>query len=164
MHCFVLIFTDANDPLLLPFQRDDLLKTANIPALEAKCDEIIVELESNRDLSRTLVHFDAGESYASLPSTKTESEYTTADAFYANVEELANPKLIGVAFGVGGGVLTTASYEARKFGVRSGMAGFVAKKLCPHLKFVKANFSSYRQVVNLKESMKLSADPSTSDT
>lgn len=38
------------------------------------------------------------------------------DAFYASVEELDNPKLKGVAFGVGEGVLTTASYEARKFG------------------------------------------------
>lgn len=64
----------------------------------------MARLEAHRDLSRTLVHVDA-------------------DAFYANCEELADPSLKGVAFGVGGGVLTTASYEARKFGVRSGMAG-----------------------------------------
>lgn len=44
------------------------------------------------------------------------------DAFYATVETLDNPKLVGTAFGVGLGVLCTASYEARKFGVRSGMA------------------------------------------
>ena len=44
------------------------------------------------------------------------------DAFYASVEALDDPSLIGKAFGVGHGVLTTASYEARKFGVRSGMA------------------------------------------
>lgn len=44
------------------------------------------------------------------------------DAFYATVETLDNPKLVGTAFGVGMGVLSTASYEARKFGVRSGMA------------------------------------------
>lgn len=59
-----------------------------------------------------------------------------ADAFYASVEELLDPSLKGKAFGVGSGVLTTASYEARRFGCRSAMAGFVAKKLCPHIIFV----------------------------
>lgn len=54
---------------------------------------------------------------------------TAADAFYASCHELENPELKGTAFGVGGGVLTTASYEARKYGCRSAMAGFVAKKL-----------------------------------
>lgn len=40
-------------------------------------------------------------------------------------------------------MLTTASYEARKYGCSSAMAGFVAKKLCPHLKFVKLDFALY---------------------
>jgi DNA polymerase kappa len=44
------------------------------------------------------------------------------DAFFASVEVLLNPDLKGKAFAVGGGVISTASYEARKFGVRSGMA------------------------------------------
>lgn len=66
-----------------------------------------------------------------------------ADAFYASVEELLDPSLKGKAFGVGSGVLTTASYEARRFGCRSAMAGFVAKKLCPHLIFVKPKFAEY---------------------
>lgn len=46
---------------------------------------------------------------------------------------------------VGRGVLTTASYEARKYGVRSGMAGFVAKKLCPDLIFVPINPARYNE-------------------
>ncbi|KAL7411171.1 hypothetical protein BDY24DRAFT_396835 [Mrakia frigida] len=107
-------------------KRDFLLLTADIPRLEAECDKIIDFLESTRDLSRTIVHVDL-------------------DAFFASVEELADPSLKGIAFGVGGGVLTTASYEARKFGVRSGMAGFVARKLCPHIKLVKPNFTEYNK-------------------
>lgn len=124
----------------------------------------IAELEGERDLSQVIVHVDM-------------------DAFFANVELLHNPDLKGKAFGVrrllsiayacvqfstsapqvGKGVLTTASYEARKFGVRSGMAGtagcvqsnsihthnragFVAKKLCPELIFVKINFSRYSEM------------------
>lgn len=65
------------------------------------------------------------------------------DAFYASCHQLASPELIGTAFAVGGGVLTTASYEARKYGCSSAMAGFVAKKLCPHLKFISLDFSLY---------------------
>src|SRR6202012_1362165 len=79
-------------------------------------------IERERDITQYIVHFDM-------------------DAFYANVELLENPNLAGKPFGVrsqptpfsrssvdigpqvGRGVLTTASYEARKFGVRSGMPG-----------------------------------------
>ncbi|KAJ2978435.1 hypothetical protein NUW58_g7499 [Xylaria curta] len=48
-----------------------------------------------------------------------------------------------VAFAVGAGVLTTCNYVARKFGCRSGMAGFVAKKLCPELLLIRPNFEKY---------------------
>jgi len=75
------------------------------------------------------------------------------DAFYASVESLDNPSLVGKAFGVSGGVLTTASYEARKYGCRSGMATFVAKKLCPHLIVVPSRFERYaeksKEVMNI---------------
>jgi len=72
------------------------------------------------------------------------------DAFYASVEQLDNPKLKGKPIAVGGGeqrgVVSAASYEARKFGVRSAMSGFLAKKNCPNLIFVKPNFTRYKEI------------------
>ncbi|MDB9980359.1 DNA polymerase IV, partial [Ulvibacter sp.] len=62
------------------------------------------------------------------------------DAFYASVEQLDNPELQGKPVAVGGselrGVVSAASYEARKFGVRSAMSSVVAKRNCPELIFV----------------------------
>ena len=72
------------------------------------------------------------------------------DAFYASVEQLDHPELIGKALAVGGseirGVISAASYEARKFGVRSAMSGVLAKKLCPHLIFVRPRFERYTEI------------------
>ncbi|OYQ34736.1 DNA polymerase IV [Flavobacterium cyanobacteriorum] len=72
------------------------------------------------------------------------------DAFYASVEQLDNPELRGRALAVGGGekrgVVAAASYEARKFGVRSAMSGFLAKKKCPHLIFVRPRFERYTEI------------------
>jgi len=65
------------------------------------------------------------------------------DAFYAAVEELDRPELKHVPMAVGKGVLTTCNYHARKFGCRSGMAGFVATKLCPDLVCLPLNFAKY---------------------
>lgn len=65
------------------------------------------------------------------------------DAFYAAVEELDRPELKHVPMAVGKGVLTTCNYHARKFGCRSGMAGFVATKLCPDLICLPLNFEKY---------------------
>jgi len=66
------------------------------------------------------------------------------DAFYAAVELLDRPELEKVPFAVGGGVLTTCNYVARLHGCRSGMAGFVARRLCPELILLKPNFDKYR--------------------
>ncbi|KAI1809907.1 cation transport protein-domain-containing protein [Poronia punctata] len=87
-------------------------------------DQLVAELELSRDLTQRIVHVDC-------------------DAFYAAVEQLDRPELKDVPFAVGAGVLTTCNYAARKFGCRSGMAGFVAKKLCPNLLLVRPNFEKY---------------------
>ncbi|KAF3004285.1 hypothetical protein E8E13_008506 [Curvularia kusanoi] len=89
-----------------------------------RADDYVAELELSRDLSQTIVHLDC-------------------DAFYAAVEELDRPELKEVPMAVGKGVLTTCNYHARKFGCRSGMAGFVAMKLCPQLICVPMNFPKY---------------------
>lgn len=72
------------------------------------------------------------------------------DAFYASVEQLDNPDLRGKPLAVGGneirGVVSAASYEARKFGVRSAMSGVLAKQKCPHLIFVPPRFSRYKEI------------------
>lgn len=72
------------------------------------------------------------------------------DAFYASVEELDNPELKGKPVAVGGsekrGVVSAANYEARKYGVRSAMSGYLAKKNCPHIIFVKPRFSRYKEI------------------
>lgn len=89
-----------------------------------KADRLIAELDATRDLTQYVVHVDC-------------------DAFYTAVEQLDRPELKDVPFAVGGGVLSTCNYVARQFGCRSGMAGFVAKKICPNLILLKPNFQKY---------------------
>lgn len=94
-----------------------------------RADTLVAELELSRDLSQYIVHLDC-------------------DAFYAAVEQLDRPELKDLPFAVGGGVLTTCNYVARQFGCRSGMAGFVAKRLCPDLIFLPLNFDKYTAKAN----------------
>ena len=68
------------------------------------------------------------------------------DAFYASVEQLLDPSLRGRAIAVGGGVVLAASYEAKAFGVQSGMSGWRARELCPHLTFVAGHFREYQRL------------------
>ncbi|RMD44230.1 hypothetical protein DV735_g924, partial [Chaetothyriales sp. CBS 134920] len=89
-----------------------------------RADDYLAQLELSRDLSQHIVHIDC-------------------DAFYAAVEEIGRPELKNVPMAVGVGVLTTCNYEARKFGCRSAMASFVAKKLCPQLVCLAPNFDTY---------------------
>ncbi|WP_159949590.1 DNA polymerase IV [Polaribacter septentrionalilitoris] len=72
------------------------------------------------------------------------------DAYYASVAQLDNPELRGKPIAVGGGgdrgVVSAASYEARKFGVKSAMSNVLAKQKCPHIIFVKSDFARYKEL------------------
>lgn len=71
------------------------------------------------------------------------------DAFYASIEQRDNPELRGKPVAVGGGgqrgVVASASYEARRYGVRSAMPSIIAVRKCPNLIFVRTNFAVYRE-------------------
>src|SRR5919204_1674578 len=80
-------------------------------------------------MSRAIVHLDA-------------------DAFFAAVEQAADPKLRGKAIAVGGerrGIIASASYEARQFGVYTPMPTARARKLCPKLIVLPGDFDKYEQ-------------------
>lgn len=89
-----------------------------------------------------------------LPNTLTMPNrkiiHIDMDAFYASVEQLDNPALKRKPIAVGGsserGVVAAASYEARKFGVKSAMSSVLAAKMCPDLIFIKPRFDRYRAV------------------
>ena len=84
-----------------------------------------------------------------IPSTR-KIIHVDMDAFYASVEQMDFPDLRGKPVAVGGneirGVVSAASYEARKFGVRSALSGALAKKYCPDLIFVKPRFDRYKEI------------------
>ncbi|KAJ3007023.1 hypothetical protein NUW54_g1544 [Trametes sanguinea] len=107
--------------------RDEVVQGVDIQKVEQGVDKLIAQLEAKRDLSQVIVHVDM-------------------DAFFASVEVLDNPELASKPFAVGQGVVSTASYEARKFGVRSGMATFVAKRLCPELIVLSSHFDRYSEM------------------
>jgi len=71
------------------------------------------------------------------------------DAFFAAIEQRDTPDLRGKPIAVGGGgrrgVVSTASYEARKYGVHSAMPGFKARQLCPQIIFVPSRFDAYKE-------------------
>jgi DNA polymerase-4 len=72
------------------------------------------------------------------------------DAYFASVAQLDNPELRGKPVAVGGGgdrgVVSAASYEARKFGVKSAMSNVLAKQKCPHIIFVRGNYERYKEL------------------
>ncbi|KAI1309932.1 hypothetical protein F5Y03DRAFT_347892 [Xylaria venustula] len=120
---------EAKDKVLTQKIEQILTKKRRLEKLDLSrelraADQLIAELEASRDLTQRIVHIDC-------------------DAFYAAVEQLDRPELKDVPFAVGAGVLTTCNYAARKFGCRSEMAGFVAKKICPDLILIRPNFEKY---------------------
>jgi DNA polymerase-4 len=85
-----------------------------------------------------------------MPAAERFIAHADMDAFYASIEQLDNPELRGKPVIVGGssarGVVTSASYEARKFGVRSAMPSAQARKLCPHAIFVHGRMRRYVEI------------------
>ncbi|XP_060168079.1 DNA polymerase kappa-like isoform X1 [Lycium barbarum] len=117
------------------------LTAQDISHHQKMADKRILELEATRDLSRIWLHVDM-------------------DAFYAAVETLCNPSLEGKPLAVGSmSMISTASYEARKFGVRAAMPGFIARKLCPELLFVPVDFQKYNHYSNLTRKVFQKYDP-----
>ncbi|CAJ1924706.1 unnamed protein product [Sphenostylis stenocarpa] len=117
------------------------LTQADLAHYHKVADRRIVELEASRDLSRIWLHVDM-------------------DAFYAAVETLSNPTLQGKPMAVGSmSMISTANYEARKFGVRAAMPGFIARKLCPELIFVPIDFKKYTHYSDLTRKVFRMYDP-----
>ena len=109
-----------------------------------EADALIEKLKSKRNMNDTYLHADL-------------------DMFYAAVEALDDPSLNDIPFAVGGdvkhGVISTSSYKARKFGVRSGMAVFIAMKLCPELKIVPHHGAKYKHYSDIVRSVFRKYDP-----
>src|SRR3954447_23556643 len=78
--------------------------------------------------------------------TKATILHADLDAFYASVEQLLDPLLRGKPIAVGGGIVLAASYEAKAFGISSGMQGRRARELCPHLICVDGHFKEYQRL------------------
>ncbi|KAA8545772.1 hypothetical protein F0562_020777 [Nyssa sinensis] len=117
------------------------LTAADISHYQKVADKRILELEATRDLSRIWLHVDM-------------------DAFYAAVETLSNPLLKGKPMAVGSmSMISTANYEARRFGVRAAMPGFIARKLCPELIFVPVDFKKYIYYSDLTRKVFQKYDP-----
>jgi DNA polymerase-4 len=81
----------------------------------------------------------------SLPGAATIL-HADLDAFYASVEQLLDPTLRGRPIAVGSGVVLAASYEARRCGVRAGMAASAARRLCPGIRFAGGHFAEYQRL------------------
>jgi len=103
------------------------LSASDLAHARRDTQRLLVQAEAGRCLTNTWLHVDM-------------------DAFFAAVETLDHPEYQAVPMAVGGiGMISTANYEARKYGVRSAMPGFIALKLCPNLVFVGSDFGKYKR-------------------
>ncbi|KAJ3164502.1 hypothetical protein HDU88_005379 [Geranomyces variabilis] len=129
-------------PFFLSEQRKDAEATVKIAKYVAQAKEIrAMDLRVERSVVQQALSTLQRESEAAEPRTIV---CVDMDAFYASVEELDNPELKSKPMAVGGiGMLCTANYEARKYGVRSAMPGYIARKLCPQLLIVPLHFERY---------------------
>jgi DNA polymerase-4 len=106
---------------------------------------LVPEIERRRPVIATL-----DEGRLVEPARQRKIIHIDMDAFYASVEQRDNPELRGKPVADGGsrerGVVAAASYEARRFGVRSAMPSVTARRRCPELIFVNPRFDVYRAV------------------
>lgn len=99
------------------------------------------DIEKDRELDRTWLHIDM-------------------DMFYAAVEIRDEPELANIPLAIGNdSMISTANYVARKYGVRSAMPGFIARKICPGLVFRPCNFKKYKDVSKVFKSILALYDP-----
>ena len=95
-----------------------------------------------------------------LPNIERKIIHIDMDAFFASVEQLDNPAYRGKPLAVGGskerGVVAAASYEARKYGVRSAMPSKTAYQKCPHIIFTPPRFERYKEISGMIRSIFLS--------
>jgi DNA polymerase kappa len=98
----------------------------NLAKHQQEFEILILEIQESQDLTRVWAHFDI-------------------DMFYAAIEIRDRPELENLPVAVGSeSMISTCNYVARKFGIRSAMPGFIAKKLCKDLVFVPSNMPKYR--------------------
>ncbi|EEH54530.1 uncharacterized protein MICPUCDRAFT_3251, partial [Micromonas pusilla CCMP1545] len=117
------------------------IRPSALATIKAAVDDRVARMEASRDLTKTWVHVDM-------------------DSFFASVHILERPELRDVPMAVGGmSMISTANYAARKFGVRSAMPGFIAKKLCPQLVFVDSDFAKYKHYASLTREVFKEYDP-----
>jgi DNA polymerase IV len=102
------------------------------------------------DIGQSQMPAASADREAGEPARPRKIIHIDMDAFYASVEQRDNPDLRGKPVAVGGsrerGVVAAASYEARKFGIRSAMASVTARRKCSELIFVKPRFDVYKEV------------------
>ncbi|KAI8914753.1 polymerase-like protein, kappa [Powellomyces hirtus] len=143
----IIYEASKGSPFFLAEQRRDAELTAKIKVLESQARKIRkMDLRAERSYVETVMRQVEKENDA---AEKRCIVCVDMDAFYASVEERDRPELKEKPMAVGGiGMLCTANYVARSYGIRSAMPGYIALKLCPELIICKLNFDKYTSVAN----------------